>query len=176
MTRRGKIGLGVGVAALFAFVAIIVVCASLFSFFSEPIFVDQEHQADSELIQKFYQNRERFEEMRSMLERDSHIFRIDDNWSDPANLSDEILIKYRSMFEQLGVPRGFYNRRNPLRIELIASSQGWVSSGSMKGYEYRETKPESLEKNLDKFHDGTITHWTESHRRIDGNWYLFFRR
>lgn len=175
MTRRTKIFVGVfsAVIAVTLFVAVILLGIVYFSFSD---FEDQEHLPDELLIQKFHRDRAEFENLRSMLERDSYIFRIDDNWSDPANLSDEILTKYRRMFKQLGIPRGFYNRRNPLRIELIASSQGWVTSGSTKGYEYRETKPESLEESLDQFHDGTVTHWTQAYRHIEGNWYLYFER
>lgn len=176
MSRKGKILIGVGFVAVLIVAILIVGALRLYSFLSEPLFADQEHQPDAVLIQNFQRHRGEFEELRTMLERDSHIHRIDDNWSDPTNLSDEILAKYREMFAKLGIPRGFYNRRNPLRIELIASSRGWATSGSMKGYEYRETKPESLEDSLDKFHDGTVPHWTQAHRHIEGKWYLYFER
>ena len=131
---------------------------------------------DSVLIQNFHNHRAEFEQLRYMLERDEDIFRIDDDWTDPPNVSNDRVDAYRHLFAVVGTPRGFYNRRNPLRIELIASARGWVTSGSMKGYAYLVEIPETLESSLDKFHDGSGTVSRGSHRHIEGNWYLFFER
>ena len=97
---------------------------------------DQEHLPDEALIQNFHHHRSDFEKLRSMLERDDHIFRIDDDWTYPDDIPRNQVEEYRRLFAVVGTPRGFYNRRNPLRLELIASARGMVTSGSTKSYVY----------------------------------------
>jgi len=124
--------------------------------------------------QNFRDHRSEFEQIRSMLERDENIFRIDDDWTDPTDLPAEKVQEYRHLFAILGTPRGFYNRRNPFRIELIASARGWVTSGSMKGYVYLTERPKDTVSDLDRYHNGSGAKVDSALRHIEGNWYLFF--
>lgn len=175
MTRTKKIILGVGFGLLALVVSVVGTIAGLI-YISIPVFGDQEHLPDEVLIRNFHEHRTAFEQLRTMLERDSDIFRIDEDWSDPPNISHEKLAEYRRLFSIIGARRGFYNRRNPLRIELIASARGWVASGSMKGYTFLEERPDELEVSLDEFHTGNGAYDRAGYRHIEGNWYLYFER
>lgn len=175
MTKRRKIIVGVCVAAVGVLLSSLIALVGLF-YFALPDLKDQEHLPDAVLIQNFHDHRSEFEQLRSMLERDDHIFRIDDDWTDPPNISQEKVEEYRQLFAVVGTPRGFYNRRNPLRIEFIASARGWVTSGSMKGYVYLEERPEEVVNDLDRFHNGAGSVERSALRHIEGNWYLYFER
>lgn len=136
---------------------------------------DIEHLPDAVLIQNFHEHRTEFELLRSMLDHDEHIRRIDADWSDPANIAEDKLKEYRHLFTIVGTPRGLYSTRNPTFIEFVASSKGWVASGSTKGHVYRLDKPEDIKPSLDKYHTEN-TDYATLYRRIEGNWYLYFER
>jgi hypothetical protein len=117
MTKRRKIIVGVCIAVVGIFLVSLIAFVGFF-YFAVPDFKDQEHLPDEVLIQNFYNHRSDFEQLRMMLERDRQIFRIDDDWTDPANLPKEQVEEYRRLFAIVGTPRGFYNRRNQ-RIRLL---------------------------------------------------------
>lgn len=173
MSRKVKILLAVLTAA-FLLVTVPIGIVAVFVFYSFPNFDEQEHLPDSILIQNFHANRQQFENLRTKLERDRHIRRIDDNWSDPPNIAPEVLREYRSLFAVIGT-QGLHNWRDPVSIKLIASSRGWAASGSSKGYVYLAERPKSLEAELDSHTFGSGG-YGPYYRHIDGNWYLYFER
>jgi len=175
VTKTIRIILGVSLGLLALIVVPGAVVAGLI-YFAFPETKDQEHLPDEVLIQNFHDHRTAFEQLRIMLERDDDIFRIDEDWTDPPEISQEKVGEYRRLFDVVGTRRGFYNRRNPLRIELIASARGWVTSGSTKGYVFLEEPPETLDPSLDRFHTGNGANDRAAYRHIEGNWYLFFER
>ena len=175
MTKRRKIIVGVCIGVVGVFLVSVIGFAGVFYFaFADLKNKDQEHLPDEVLIQNFRDHRSEFEQIRSMLERDENIFSIDDDWTDPTDLPAEKVQEYRHLFAILGTPRGFYNRRNPFRIELIASARGWVTSGSMKGYVYLTERPKDTVSDLDRYHNGSGAKVDSALRHIEGNWYLFF--
>jgi hypothetical protein len=176
MTKRSKVILGISVAALLI-AAGTLGSLVVWNWLSQPIFRDQEHLTDEVLIQNFRDHRADFERIRSMLEHDDQIFRIDEDWSDPSDIPSDKLTEYRRLFVVIGTPRGFYNRRNPLRMEFISTAQGWVGSGTTKGYLYMpHAKAEGEWR--DSLDDTSKLSRLDVYymRPLDENWYLYFQR
>jgi len=148
----------------------------IYSFMSAPLFgEEQPHQPDDVMIANFREHRADFEQLKTMLIRDALITRVDCDWTDPDNLPKEVTEDYRRLFKIVGTPRGISASLDRSQIDFIASSQGWVASGSSNGYAFLAKPPEITEDSLD--------HYTENRgqeayafRHIDGNWYLFFER
>jgi hypothetical protein len=134
------------------------------------------HRSDAEMIQVFREHRAEFEKVRSMALADRLVARIDEDWTTPANLDPETVARYRELFAVIKTPRGINIYRESGDIELLASTIGWVASGSTKGYIYNEIKPRgTIVGSLD---DPTGLNIVEVRylKPIDGNWYLYFER
>src|SRR4029450_2273839 len=88
------------------------------------------HRSDGEMIQVFHEHRSEFEKVRSMALADRLVVRIDENWTMPGNLDPETVARYRELFAIIKTPRGINIYRESGDIELLASTLGWVASGS----------------------------------------------
>src|SRR5436189_1408496 len=64
------------------------------------------HKTDAEMIRSFNEHRQEFELIRSMLESQPEISRIDEDWTNPANLDPAKVAEYRNLFRVIGTPRG----------------------------------------------------------------------
>ncbi len=136
------------------------------------------HPSDESLIKNFEMNQSAFNDLVRMIQQDKGLERVDDNWTSPENpasigISSERITRYREIFGELKLPRGFYSFTNPIRITLLASSSGLSISGSSKGYAFFENKPDLVVEDLDKYQSSDGLSFT-AHRHIVGNWYLFY--
>lgn len=135
------------------------------------------HPSDQTLIKNFKDNEPAFNNLIAMIQEDQGLVRVDDNWTRPENpatigLTEERIVKYRQIFKELRIPRGFYSFTNPVRIELIASTTGLSISGSAKGYVFLEEKPALIVADLEDYSSMDSESFT-AYRHIGGNWYLF---
>jgi hypothetical protein len=144
---------------------------------------DIDHKSDTEMIENFHKNRADFETLLGMIQEDERkigkeLFRIDNNWTAPKDLgkfgiSKERVDKYREIFQQLDIQRGFYAYGEGKSCHFVSSAQGLGVSGSSKGYWWTEEPPGSLiEGDLDKYHRETEKPNDFVFRHIEGNWYL----
>lgn len=176
MTKRTK---RILVAIASAFLLLVVVAVGflwyLIHSFDQAFNAGQyPHRPDAEMISNFNEHRQEFELIRTMAETDKEVSRIDENWTDPENLDPNKIAEYRRLFAVIGTPRGISKYQE--RVELIASSLGWVASGSAKGYTYATNKPTNgyFADSLDD--PEVLTSQARYIKHIDGNWYLFFER
>jgi hypothetical protein len=136
------------------------------------------HPSDESLIKNFEKNQSAFNELVGMIREDKELERVDDNWTRPDSpasigISSERIAKYRQIFNELKIPRGFYSFMNPTRIEFIASASGLSVSGSSKGYAFLENKPDLVVEDLDNYHSPDGRSFT-AYRQLSGNWYLVY--
>jgi hypothetical protein len=142
---------------------------------------DIPHKADQELIANFQSHRTEFNRLLQMINEDRDLKRVDNDWTFPENpqaigIAQERIDKYRTLFRQAGVPRGFSAFQSSDYIEFIASSQGLAVSGSSKGYLYAKEPPPRVIDNLDTYRaqESKFSPAFPVFRHIEGNWYLFF--
>ena len=134
------------------------------------------HRSDEKMIQIFRERRTEFDEVRTMAMSDPVIRRVDENWTDPPNIAEDKVAKFRELFRVIRTPRGISKYRSSGELEVIASALGWVASGSTKGYLYAEGKPSgTIMNSLDDTEDLTSV-GDRYLKQIEGNWYLFFER
>lgn len=139
-------------------------------------FEGQPHLPDDQLIANFQAHKPEFERLRLMILEDKGLTRVDVDWTQPNDpttigVTPERIAEYRRLFTQLGLARGFSAYRHD--IEFLASCQGWVASGSSKGYLYKAKPPLTLEDNLDQYssQERAVGY---GYRKIEGSWYLYF--
>lgn len=178
MTKRAKrilLTIG-GILAIFV-VAIVGVAWYVLNSFDEAFNEKYPHRPDAEMIRNFNEHRQEFEYVRTMAMADEDISRVDENWSDPANLATDKVAEYRRLFKVIGTPRGISKYGRSGRIEFLASTLGWVASGSTKGYLYVEGKPPKGNR-VDSLDDVSILRDLDVDylKPIEGKWYLYFRR
>lgn len=171
--RRWLLPLMLGTFAVFALVIVLLYRAVPFTDFK-----GQSHQSDEQMIANFQQHKTEFEQLRQMILDDKGFTRIDDDWTEPSdpqtiNIKPSRITEYRKLFQLLNIPRGFSATQDKNEIEFIASSQGWIASGSSKSYVYLSTRPESLLNNLNQM-SLTDKPFGTGYRHIEGNWYLYF--
>jgi len=135
------------------------------------------HPSDASLLANFENHEEDFETLLNMLREDKKLRRVDEDWTDPDDLSmigvsEGRIRDYRALFAKLRVPRGFCAHHGPEVFTLIASTYGLSVSGSSKGYEYREEAPDQVVADLDSYWSNGDSF--RAYRHIDGNWYLYF--
>lgn len=135
------------------------------------------HPSDKTLIQNFKDNETAFNNLIAMIQEDKGLERVDDNWTRPKNhaaigLTEERIEKYRQIFKELRIPRGFYSFTNPVRIKLLASASGLSISGSAKGYAFLEEKPDLIVNDLEDYSSTDGESFT-AYRHIEGKWYVF---
>lgn len=136
------------------------------------------HPSDQSLIANFEKNQATFNELIAMIREDKGLERVDDNWTNPndpaaVGVTNERIAKYRKMFKDLNIPRGFSSSTEPVRIELLASTSGLSISGSSKGYAFLKNKPKPIVDNLDDY-ISSDSQSSIAYRPISGNWYLFY--
>ena len=144
---------------------------------------DISHKSDAEMIANFRAKEAQFEHLLQMVILDEksvgdRLFRIDYDWTEPKDLeaigiSDERVAEYRRLFNELGVPRGFYAYGKGDVYYFIASSQGLAVSGSSKSYVWRREPPEYLVNEDIKEHV-LKNETSRAYRHIQGKWYLSF--
>jgi len=163
----------VGIAAL-VIVSFVGFAASVFYSFD---FADEyPHRSDAEMIQTFHTHRAEFEEVRTMAMSDPVIQRVDENWTDPPNIAPDRVGKFRELFGIINTPRGISPNHSTGELEIIASSIGWVASGSSKGYLYAERKRSgTVVESLDDL--SVLSSVGDRYLKpIERNWYLYFER
>jgi len=144
---------------------------------------DITHKSDAEMISHFHENRDGFERLLQMIREDEQklgktLFRIDEDWTHPENLSEysvsaERVRNYRKIFRELAIPRGFYAFGEGDFYRFVASAQGISVSGSSKGFVRSSKPPASLiHGDLDTYHRETVNPNDFIFRPIEGNWYL----
>lgn len=145
-------------------------------FFSRDI----PHKSDQEMMERFRENKSECEVLLQMIKEDQAkiggLFRIDDDWTEPEDLGAlgidcERVQKYRKIFREIGIPRGFYAYDSDAYY-FVASSRGIAGSGTSKGYAWRSTTPERLiDGDLDEYRSKRNFGYL-AFRSIEGNWYL----
>jgi hypothetical protein len=177
MNRRKKKVLLILSAVLSIFVVSMLALAAYFIYMLPPLFADDPHQSDEVMIARFQKHREEFEQLRAMALADDVMTRVDENWTDPPNLANDRVAEYRRLFKIAGIPRGISKYPGRVQIEFIASSQGWVASGSSKGYIYSGGK-RPLGEFVVSLNDPTNFRELDRYflRPIENDWYLFFKR
>lgn len=176
--KRGKEKLS-SILVLAAFIAgfpilMVVVMSSVF-----PDVSGQPHQSDEELIANFNSHKAEFEKLLAMVLEDKMLSRVDENYTEPSDaqavgISQERIAEYRRLFRELGIARGFSAPDSRDYVEFISSSQGWVDSGSSKGYLYGTGQTQmALIDSLDKFSSQPRPRGS-GRRRIEGKWSLYF--
>jgi hypothetical protein len=136
---------------------------------------ESRHQSDAELIETFRRHRAQFERLRQMLGEDRGLLAVDDRrtWPEdpvavgvPASRIDQ----YRALMGELGLLRIAISEDRQT-IDLVASSRGFVTHGSHKGYLYSTALQQGVVADLDALpHVGS---WSGL-RHLDGGWYLLF--
>lgn len=178
MTKRTKrILLIIGGIAALVIVSFVGLAGYVFHSLDQAFSAGQyPHRPDAEMIRTFHTHRAEFEEVRTMAMSNPVIQRVDEDWTDPPNISPDRVAKFRELFGIIKSPRGISKYRSSGEIEIIASAVGWVTSGSSKGYLYTEQKPSgTVVESLD---DPSVLRVVEVRylKPIEGNWYLFFER
>jgi hypothetical protein len=143
--------------------------------------LDLPHKTDDELIKNFQEHKAEFENLLLMVLEDKDLFRVDNDWTSPEEpekigVSKERINKYRKIFKQLNIPRGFYAYRKEGIYSFTSSAQGLGVSGSSKGYVWSKTIPKNvIENDIDKYTEKPFTQDKYPvYRHIEGNWYLTY--
>lgn len=147
------------------------------------------HPTDAEMIRKFQEHRDEFDELITMFRSDRNLGRVGPNFTRSATgapgpggdaqgsgdigVTSDRLNDYLSRFAKLGIRAGIEGYNDKEYIYLHVSSQGLSITGTSKGYAYISKPPDRIVENLD-------TYWSEdgrsfsAYRRMEGNWYLYF--
>ena len=176
MKKRTKTVLVViaGVVSAIVLTFVGVVAYFIYTF---PSFNEDPHQSDEIMLSRFHEHRAEFERLREMAVEDDLMRRVDDTWTDPANLPDARVAEYRRLFKLVETPRGISKYRDKNQLVFLASTLGWVASGSSKGYLYSPGKRPSG-KFIESLNDYEKLRERDVYflRQIEGDWYLFFER
>lgn len=157
----------------------------------------KDHPSDDEMIGNFFEHREEFEALVTMMQADKELKRVDYEWTkpeDPAGigLTAERIARYRELSRRIGLERGVEAfGESAARVALLASARGLGVSGSCKSYVWLSTPPRQdgervLVEDLDVYvnkkrqerreyfakHKRTTPGNLEAYRHVDGNWYL----
>lgn len=141
---------------------------------------DIPQKSDQEMIDNFRNKRSKFEDLLQMVREDQDkigggLFRIDDDWTEPKDLAalgidNERVEKYRSIFLEIGIPRGFYAYPSGV-CYFVASAQGIAPSGKSKGYAWSNKTPDPLiDGDLDEYRNNNFDF--RAFRSIESDWYL----
>lgn len=178
MTKRAKrILLTIGGILVIFVVAIVGLAWSVWNSFNQAFNEEYPHRPDAEMIRNFNEHRQEFEYVRTMAMADESLRRVDEDWSVPGNLDTDKAAEYRRLFTVIGTPRGISKYGGSGRIEFLASTMGWVASGSTKGYLYVDGKPPEGNR-VDSLDDVSRLRDLDVYylKPIDGKWYLYFQR
>lgn len=165
-----RILIGVGGALL----ALLGACALLFWLLQPP--------DDASMIKNLREHRATFDQLVRMIREDQGLERVDDTWTDPSDpstvgVSAERIATYRRLFDEAGVPRGFYAYGGSSTIEFVARTAGISVSGWSKSYVYAEQAAgvvgdgTLVDDPLDNYHKEPKV---VVMRQIEPSWYLQF--
>jgi hypothetical protein len=157
-----------------AVLALLTACALLLWLLQPP--------DDASMIANLREHHATFEELVHMVRADQGLARVDDTWTDPSDPSTvgvtaERIATYRRLFDQAGVPRGFYAYGGANTIEFVARTAGISVSGWSKSYVYAEQAlgivgdGTLVDDPLDNYHRQAKV---VVMRQIEPNWYLQF--
>ena len=155
------------------------------------------HPTDEEMIASFREHRAEFEQLRTMMEQDEGLARVDPYWTepeDPASIGvpPERIAEYRSLSKKLALERGVAGFGDKAqRIQFLASARGLSVSGSSKSFVWLGTPPQPTEtpvivENLDNHvrqkqqersayfdkHKRRMSGSIHAFREIEPHWYL----
>jgi hypothetical protein len=146
--------------------------------FSFLYFEGPAHQSDAEMIANFQEHRTEFELLRKMMVEDRGLRLVDNNKTLPEDLNSIhiplVRIRaYRRLLRDLTIRRGISATGDRRQILLKASSCGFVTHSSEKGYLYTDNpvEPKEIVNDLDHFKERT---YNSGMRRIEGNWFLYY--
>jgi len=133
------------------------------------------HPSDEEIREQLAANREGFESVLSMLAEDPGVTRIDDSWYAPeGSLTDQRLAEYRSILEQIDVPRGVAIFRRSGTVEFLVSPLGLATGGSTKGLAHSEKPPDGPRfESLDS-RPVSLPKLTKGYVPLGAGWYIFY--
>jgi hypothetical protein len=135
---------------------------------------------DAALVRQFYEHRETFEEIKSMLEEDSNLGVVADYGVCPTNmpfgsnppeelgLTQERFRGYLHLLKKAGASTVFRDDE----FRFFVASSGGMGKGYRIAIVFRENAPKELISNLDLFHK-TKSEWEIAYRPITNNWYLY---
>ncbi len=137
---------------------------------------ESEHPEDKVLIQNFEANRQYFDRLRVMAQKEASIFAVTNDVTVPEHLTDaeDARVQTYRMVLNAVCPDGELRiSKAEQALSLTCTSVGVVTHNSQKGYLYSEEPPKSFDlyPNLDSF---TKKGAGNGYRRIEGNWYLFY--
>jgi hypothetical protein len=158
---------------IFILFGIALTFASLFAEILFYVAHSDDPPSDKAMIAHFEKHRQTFDRLVEMAQHDHGLKRVDDNWTEPENpesigVSKERISKYRQLFEQARVSRGFsaYSRQQG-QIDFLYWGRGSaISSDYSKKFSYCPTTPKPILPSLDR------SSRQNGYRRIVGNWYL----
>jgi len=159
------------ISILFLAIIFITSCKAVERF----VLSEQSHLPDAELIENLKTHRAEFEKLVVMISEDKNLKRVDSDWTDPKDFSPERTAEYRKLFRVAGIPRGFYagHENSQVQIRFLASSQGFVTHGSSKGYIYGdECSDGKMLESLDQISSAERPYGSGC-RHIEGKWYLY---
>lgn len=137
------------------------------------------HPSDQTLEDRFRSNEANFEELLKMLNEDSDVARISQEFAflssgaDPG-LSKERLEKYRELFNLLGLQGGVH-RQDKSTVRFIASTnQSAFSGNSEKLYLHSQSAPSPLVDSLDEVIKSSAGKEARGFKKLSGNWYLAY--
>jgi hypothetical protein len=152
--------------------------------FYNPQLIDQllclqntPHLSDDKLIANFHRNREKFEQLRKMVNQDIGLARITPDQIQLVNpesvgIGMPRIVEYRVLLKKVGVRGGISVSTDRKVVELTSTRRGFATHNSQKGYLYIDGSiDDQLIPDLDRFSASEIG---SGIRHIEGNWYLFF--
>lgn len=171
--RPRGIWIGVGVTALVLATLLGAIRDASLTGKRESYDFETLHRSDKDLIDNFRVHRSEFDQLLRMIMEDKSLYRVDYDWTEPEHpesvgITPARIDEYRGLMKKLGILRGFSAYRERKYVEFFSSFQG-----SAKGYLYTKQPPPDLDASLDDVIQKGLSY---GYRRIEGNWYLFYRK
>lgn len=139
------------------------------------------HRSDADLIAHFGRHRPAFDRIARMAEEDRNLYRLDEDSFAGGEGPDGVPVtparwnEYRRLFGEADVPDGFRKPAGAGEMLLLFSSlQGFVTSGTAKGYAFSRHDLTPLVENLDDPERRSHAQGTRAFVRLADGWYLFF--
>ena len=137
---------------------------------------------DAEMIEHLRERRAEFEALVAMAHQDKGLVRIDQDWTEPEDLSSigvtrKRLSDYRRRFVALGVPRGITVHAGSRQVDFLAYARGWGPRGFSRSYVWSpsgEFPDGEIVAELDTLQEsGQRRVW--AFRQVEGSWWLHLR-
>jgi hypothetical protein len=139
------------------------------------------HRSDADLVANFERHRSAFDRIARMAEEDRNLYRLDEDFFRGGEGADGVPVtparwnEYRRLFGEADVPDGFRKPAgSPEMLMLFSSLQGFVTSGTAKGYAYSRQELGPLVASLDHPESGSHAQGARAFVRLADGWYLFF--